>query len=199
MLYAKKAFRRLIKDYDFLTVLDIGCGSGRHTKLFEEHGKKVTPISLRPVKDMDIIIGDYNYTTFEDKFDCIWACAVLEHQHNINFFLKKVYNDLKEDGVLCITVPPLKHEIVAGHVSLWNAGLLVYNLIIAKFNCKDIRIKEYGYCISIILKKKTIEQSLNLTSDMSEFESLEDFAPDFFKHNFNGDIKEYNWIKNKVM
>ena len=197
MLYGKNAIIRLTKDYDFLTVLDIGCGPGLHTKIFEECGKKVTSISLQPVENMDIIIGDYNYTIFEDKFDCIWASAVLEHQHNVNFFLKKVHNDLKEDGVLCITVPPLKHGIVAGHVTLWNAGLLIYNLIIAKFNCKDIKIKEYKNNISIILKKKTIEQPLNLTSDIGEFEMLKDFAPDFFEQDFNGDIKEYNWNKEK--
>lgn len=197
MMHGDKAFYKLIKDYDFLTVLDIGCGLGVHTKLFEEYGKKVTPISLQSVEDMDIIIGDYNYITFEDKFDCIWASHVLEHQYNLNLFLKKVHNDLKEDGVLCITVPPLKHSIVAGHVSLWNAGLLVYNLIIAKFNCKDISIKKYGYNISIILKKRTIEQPLNLTSDIGELESFKDFAPDFFKQSFDGNIKEYNWIKGK--
>ena len=84
-----------------------------------------------------------------------------EHQVNPNLFLKKIFNDLKEGGVLAITVPPLKHEIVGGHVTLWNAGLTMYQLVLAGFNCKNISIKSYGYNISVVLKKKVFKRILN--------------------------------------
>ncbi len=192
-MYGNDAFYKIVEDYNFSTVLDIGCGNGGHTLLFQEYDKKVTSISLQQVNNMDIIVGDYNSVDFKKQFDCIWACHVLEHQFNPNFFLKKMNNDLKENGLLCITVPPLKRSIVGGHYSLWNAGLLIYNLIMANFDCSNIRIKKYRYNISIILEKKAIELPSNLPADIGELEMLKDFAPDFFGQNFNGDIEEYNW------
>ena len=65
--------------------------------------------------------------------------------------------DLKDKVLLAITVPPLKHSIVGGHINLYNAGILLYNLILAEFNCRDARIKQYGYNITIILEKEIIK------------------------------------------
>lgn len=192
-MFGHLAFEKIINNYEFSTVLDIGCGKGDHTKLFEQYNKKVTSINLSKVKGLDVIIGDYNNIKFKKPFDCIWACHVLEHQFNIKSFLEKIHQDLREEGILCITVPPLKHAIVGGHYSLWNAGLLIYNLIIAGFDCKNIKIKKYGYNISIILPKKTAILPNNLPKDKGEIELINNFAPDFFKHNFNGNISEYNW------
>jgi hypothetical protein len=36
---------------------------------------------------------------------------VLEHQQNVGVFLAKCFDDLRDGGILAITVPPLKHEI----------------------------------------------------------------------------------------
>ena len=56
---------------------------------------------------------------------------VLEHQFDPQRFLRKIYECLNPDGVLALTVPPRKDEIVGGHVSLWNGGLLLYHLVLA--------------------------------------------------------------------
>lgn len=81
---------------------------------------------------------------------------MLEHQLNPNIFLKKVYSVIKEDGYLCIIVPPRKPIIVGGHVSIWNAGLLMYHLIHAGFDCSNASIFQYDYNIGIIIKKKVL-------------------------------------------
>ena len=49
----------------------------------------------------------------------------------VYLFLKKVHSLLNEGGYLAIIVPPRKPFIVGGHVTIWNAGLVLYNLILA--------------------------------------------------------------------
>ena len=109
-------------------------------------------------------------------------------------FLKKIFNDLKEGGILAITVPPLKHEIVGGHVTLWNAGLLLYQLVLAGFNCKEVSVKSYGYNISVVLKKQSILNYPELSYDKGDIEKLHAFFPKGFYEPFNGDVRILNWV-----
>jgi SAM-dependent methyltransferase len=194
----------LLKHYSFTTVLNIGCGDGEHSNIFKQHNKLVTNIDLGDSyyskQNTDtFIIGDYLSTSFTNKFDCIWACHVLEHQVNPNLFLKKINADLKEGGILAITVPPLKHNIVGGHVSLWNAGLLLYHLILAGFNCVDASIKQYDYNITIILQKQSIALP-KLTCDCGDINALRFYFPYLLQtqfdrglERFDGNIKQLNW------
>ena len=191
LTFGSLALKKLLSDYCFDTVLDIGCGEGIHTNIFREYGKVVTSVDLNP-GIQDAIKADYNTNVFEPH-DCIWCCHVLEHQLNVNLFLKKVHRELKEGGILAVSVPPLKHAIVGGHVTLWNGGLLMYNLVLAGFDCSCISIKKYGYNISVILKKKTIELPDGLHYDNGDLEKLHEFFPAFVHQAFNGDIEEYNW------
>lgn len=190
-MLGEEALHKLTNEYDFETVIDIGCCAGNHTKYFRDRGRIVTPVDFHG--DVPgIVKGLYQDLEFE-QHDAIWCCHVLEHVINVNSFLKKIHNDLKEGGVLCITVPPLKHNIVGGHVTLWNAGLLMYNLVLAGFNCKNIKIKQYGYNISIILEKKSYDLPNNMFYDNGDLELLSDAFPDFVHQGFDGDIKEWNW------
>ena len=52
-------------------------------------------------------------------------------------FLGKIRNVVKEGGLVGIVVPPRKPFITDGHVSLWNAGLVVYHLVLAGFDCSE--------------------------------------------------------------
>lgn len=198
--FAGETLEKLIQDFDFSTVLDIGSGEGKHSDMLKNSGKKVTSIdfgkSIYFEKRSDnhtCIFGDYYTYNFDKQFDAIWASHVLEHQPNPNLFLKKIFSDLKEGGVLAITVPPLKQEIVGGHVTLWNAGLLMYQLIMAGFDCCDISIKSYGYNISVILKKKSIMSYPDLSFDSGDIIKLKPYFPKGITEPFDGDIKELNW------
>lgn len=99
---------------------------------------------------------------------------------------------MNEGGYLAIIVPPRKPFIVGGHVTLWNAGLVLYNLILAGFDCsEECYIKQYDYNIGIIIKKKTItELPKNLSMDRGDIELLSKYFPFEVEHNFNGDIFE---------
>jgi hypothetical protein len=92
--------------------------------------------------------------TFDSRFDCVWASHVLEHQLNVGLFLRKIFEVANEGAAVCVTVPPSQPKILGGHVSFWNAGLLLYNLVHAGFDCRDASVLRYGYDISVIIRKR---------------------------------------------
>ena len=198
--FAAETLEYLVENYTFETVLDVGSGQGAHSEVLLKKGKKVTSIDFgtsvyfeKKSNTHTCITADYNNYDFNYKFDSIWASHVLEHQPNPNLFLKKLHNDLKEGGVLALTVPPLKHDIVGGHVTLWNAGLLMYQLVLAGFNCKDISIKSYGYNISVVLRKESIKNYPDLSYDSGDILKLKQFFPEGINEPFYGKIKKLNW------
>jgi SAM-dependent methyltransferase len=91
-------------------ILDAGCGIGRDTQYFLQHGFKVT--SLDASKKMVELCNEYPFTfckqnsfetiNYPSKFDLVWACASLLHL-NKKAFEKAVYNlykSLKPGGYL---------------------------------------------------------------------------------------------------
>jgi len=148
-----------------------------------EAGLRVTTLSLIPPAD---IIGNYLDQWFPEGFDCIWASHVLEHQPNPNLFLQKVFSDLKDGGILAVTVPPMKPQIVGGHLTLWNAGLLIYNLIIAGFDCSEAKIIKHGYNISVIVEKRKAELPEDLHYDRGDILKLAHFFPFPVTEGFDG-------------
>ena len=181
---------------EFDTVLDIGCGKGQHHTNFTNAGKQCTPtdwVGHFP----GVVVGDFNKLNFMELFDVTWAAHVLEHQLNVHQFLDKMIALTKDNGWLVITVPPMKHDIVGGHVTLWNCGLLLYNLTMAGIDCRDIKLKQYGYnCTAIVQKKQFVVPWKQLTMGNGDIETLKNWMPDFAKQGFNGDIKEWNWTWN---
>lgn len=138
-------------------------------------------------------LGDFITVNFEKSYDAVWCAHVLEHQLNPNIFLKKIHSLVKEGGFLCIIVPPRKPIIVGGHVSIWNAGLLMYHLIHAGFDCSNAIVYQYDYNIGIILKKNIILPKLHY--DIGDAERLKDFFPKPLStetDSFNGDILKLN-------
>ena len=131
---------------------------------------------------------------FDNLYDAVWCAHVLEHQLNPNLFLKKIHSIIKENGYLCIIVPPRKPIIVGGHVSIWNAGLLLYHLVHAGFDCSHPTIYQYDYNICIIIKKKTIILP-KIHYDIGDIIKLKKYLPDYLPtatDSFNGDILKLN-------
>jgi SAM-dependent methyltransferase len=186
---ATAARDRLLK-MDFKTVLDIGSGSGVHAEAFRAADREVTTLDIAPPADF---VCDYlSYYPKRDNFDCIWAAHILEHQLNVNEFLSKCYWDLKDGGILAITVPPAKHEIVGGHLTIWNEGLLLYNLILAGFDCSKAMVGVDGYNISVIVRKNRANYP-KLNYDRGDIELLAPFFPIQVEQNFNGRTGNINW------
>ena len=126
------------------------------------------------------------------RYDGVWMSHVLEHLLDTHSALRKIHLALKPGGMLAITVPPAKDAIVGGHVSLWNAGLLVYRLILAGFDCSTAAVKTYGYNISVVVRRVPIDLP-PLKRDMGDIETLAPYFPVDVRHGFDGKSFQANW------
>lgn len=144
------------------------------------------------------IEGDFNKncSSLTNVFDAVWACHVLEHQRNVGLFLDNIHNILKPEGVLFVSVPPCKQSIVGGHLTVWNMGLLLYNLVLSGFNVKEGRFKKEGYNIFGVCKKSNIPIP-KLNMDAGDLELLKEHWPTQYplKQNTSGIIDSINWLK----
>lgn len=197
--FSQEAIKKLVNDFEFESVLDIGSGAGAHSEYFLRVGKKVTAVDFgtsiyfeRRSSEYACITGDFLNIQFEEQFDCIWASHVLEHQLNVNQFLKKCIACCKPGGILAITVPPRKDELVGGHLTLWTPGLLIYNLVMAGLDCSSASILKYGYNISIIVKNVKRED-VSLDFDCGDVTRLAAYFPEEFSEGQSGWIEEFNW------
>lgn len=208
-----EAMQYLLENESFNTVLDVGCGEGIHSNIFYENGKEVTAIDyggssyFKKGESSDVkwkrVVGDVNKYEFDRQFDCIWCSHVLEHQLNPHDFLVRLHDLCRVGGVIAITVPPMKTSIVSGHVSLWNAGMLLYRLVLAGFDCSDAHVKTYDYDVSVIVRKRSINVLDELVYDMGDLKNvIQKYLPkaldiDVWENgldiSFDGNIEELNW------
>lgn len=154
LLYGHLGLAKLITEYEFENILDIGSFNGTSARLFSFLGKNVTTIEISEDFKSDYV-GDYLDVSFPEKFDAIWCSHVLEHQRNIGLFLDKIYQDLRENGVLAMTIPASLYPLIIGHPSIFTPLHLIYHLVLAGFDCKNARIKNYDWQYTIILQKKS--------------------------------------------
>jgi hypothetical protein len=179
------------------SVLDIGSGEKEyHSKVLRIDGHKVDTCDFHQGATYK---GNFNEIEIPKQYDGVWSAHCLEHQLNVNSFLRKVSDVCKDGGIICITVPPLKHLIVGGHVTLWNAGLVLYNMVVAGLDCSEAKVKKYGYNISVIVKKKTFVMP-QLQFDGPDLGLLQPYFPKNInwlgkngKPKFDGQLEELNW------
>jgi SAM-dependent methyltransferase len=206
--FGAHGIQKMIDNYDFSTVLDIGCGDGKHADIFLKNNKKVVAIDYgdsiyfeQNKGKLSTVIADFNNWQTEERFDAVWCSHVLEHQLNVNLFLGKIFTLLKSNGILAITVPPGDDLIVGGHLTNWNAGLLLYNLVLAGFDCSNARVLQYGYNITVIVQKhknNTVDLS-KISYDCGDLKKLQSYFPKIERRSteldepFDGDIYSLNW------
>ncbi len=109
-------FASKIKESGGSKVLDLGCGSGVHSRHLVNAGLDVVGLDLSPkmiekaktrVPEADFIVGDIGEIPFEDlAFDGVYARASLLHisKEDLDEVLKNIHKILKENGVLYVAV-----------------------------------------------------------------------------------------------
>ena len=201
-----QAMEKLLQIPGIKSILDVGCGAGGHAKHMADANRRVLGIDLiakddyyEPFNGGSATILPFDFlapnTAFSEQFDAIWTCHVLEHVDNPQAFLQKCFSNLRVGGTLAITVPPAQHAVVGGHFTLWNAGLLLYHLVRAGFDCKDAKIKQYGYNLSVLVNKPNHSMTVPTDANFS-IEKLKFYLPEGLKFaggTFDGDIRTLNW------
>lgn len=94
---------------DSSKILDFGCGSGRDTKYFLEHGYQVEAIDgseeLCKVASAytGITVKKQLFTELSEvqKYDAIWACSSILHASSdeLVIIMRKIWTALKDNGV----------------------------------------------------------------------------------------------------
>ncbi|EKY26713.1 class I SAM-dependent DNA methyltransferase [Clostridium celatum] len=90
-------------------ILDLGCGSGRDSKVFIDKGYKITAVDgskelaklASRVIGQEVIVSKFEDLRLTESYDGIWACASLLHvnRSNIVDVIKNISCNLNRDGV----------------------------------------------------------------------------------------------------
>ena len=106
------------------SILDLGCGSGRDSKIFMNLGYHVTSVDgseefckyARVFLGTDVLCMRFDEICFDEEFDAVWACASLLHvpKNEIHEILQKVEKALKPEGILYMSFKYGTEERIAG-------------------------------------------------------------------------------------
>jgi len=196
----------ILNNYNFETVLDVGAGEGLQSEYFRANKKHVFTCDYNfekashcsPELGYDYV-GDFLKLKFDRKFDMSFSSHVLEHQRNVGLFLDKVSSTTKEGGFICIIVPIRKPFITGGHLTLWNPGLLIYNLVMSGIDCSECYMLQKDYDIGILVKNNRFNlDDYRLNYDRGDLDKLKDRFPFDFVEPFNGDIMSFNTIRGDI-
>ena len=111
-------------------VLDAGCGSGRDSKAFIQHGFSVVAFdaSREMCKAASELIGQevwqmkFQEIAFDEEFDGIWACASLLHvpYEELPDVMKKLHMALKPGGVIYVSFKYGDGKMIKGERTFSN-------------------------------------------------------------------------------
>lgn len=94
-------------------ILDAGCGSGRDSRAFKQHGYSV--VAFDASKEMCRMAAEllnqevwqmrFDEIAFDEEFDGIWACASLLHvsQDELPNIMQKLHIALKDNGAIYVS------------------------------------------------------------------------------------------------
>ena len=116
-----KSISSLFKKKDFHSVLDLGCGTGRHAVMLSKAGFKVTGVDISRsglmqskawLKSLGLKAKFYQASCFkrlpfdDDSFDAIISIQVVHHNthDNVKKAIAEIYRVLKKSGLAFITV-----------------------------------------------------------------------------------------------
>lgn len=129
----KEFLQAILPDWDNQKVLDLGCGTGHHSKLFADFGARVTGIdpseamlqrarSLPNMEKIDFQQGDFNgLEKVNDHYQLIAilgnSLAYARDYHDLLTILKNCHSLLENTGRLAIQV--VNYQIIINDESLW--------------------------------------------------------------------------------
>lgn len=131
---------------DLLTKFNRGTLMDFNTTDVEEIYDELAIVQKQKLK---LIIADFTeYNQFDDKFDCVVSCEVMEHIEDDRAFLKKTNDLLTRGGQLILSVPARqkywsRDDEIVGHYRRYEKQELSEKLIEAGYS--EIKVESYGF------------------------------------------------------
>lgn len=181
-------------------VLDVACGDGYGTKVLSKKMKYVVGVDRN--KDyLNIAKSKYNNDNIEykcidvdketivGKYDGIVCFETLEHLKYSDRFLKNLYNILNENGVMILSVPNSKYEIVENGQNRDS-----FHLHIFKYEDITKKLQEVGFYIKKVYGQSYINKIVNKEIEKYELTNIIDDAKTIAYPNEYDIKKSYSYV-----
>jgi len=153
-------------------ILDIGCNFGDFLKYMTENKVKFADYSgldfsipaieraKKEFSEREWILGDCQTIEIEkDKYNVILTMQMLEHIDNPEEILKKVFNILKENGKIIITVPNetrIRHESHFWSFDKEDLKKMLYSAGFRNIETREVNEKKNLLAVATKLRKITV-------------------------------------------
>ncbi len=188
----KNILLKFLKPTKEETILEVGCGPGRWTKLISERCKRIvaTDISKKMIyeakkycnnKSIQFIHGDIMKLSIKSKFDKIFAIRVLEYIKDKEGFLNRMDSLLKKNGkiVMITKSKPCLWDVTKKVKNFWQEKIPYKQLtnLLKKKSFHNITVKPVIIRLPIftrgnrefpIIGKRLEKPALNLFKKISE-------------------------------
>jgi len=165
----------IIKNYNLNNrILDIGCGTGIFLNYCRKKGMEVTGIepsetARKIAKEKYELINIYSVDNFKvltnNYYGIITLWHVLEHVHDIDFYLKKIYSLLIDDGILIIALPNPESFDAQYYSSYWAAFDVPRHLYHFRKDFIIEYLKKYNFKLQKILPLKFDSYYISMLSE----------------------------------
>lgn len=171
------------KIHDTSNVLEIGCGGclilkDLHRIGFDVLGVDPSPYALKCGQKLGIeVIQDFFPSSrINKRFNLIFHSDVIEHMADPLTFLKAIYKQLQDDGVLIIAIPDSSQSLKNGDISIFLHQHLNYfdpeslKHIVQSVGFSSVIIEKSGFGGSIYCRaiKKKAPSKYNYHSSMTQ-------------------------------
>ena len=181
-------------------VLDIACADGYGTKILSESVDYVVGID-RNEKYLNVAKTKYDSDNIEykcidvdeetvlDKYDGIVCFETLEHLKYPERLLHNLYNILDKDGVMILSIPNSKYEIVENgqNKDSFHLHIFDYNKVIKMF-------EKVGFFVEKVYGQSYINKIVNKEIDKYELTNVSNDAKTIAFPNEDDIDKTYSYI-----
>jgi len=196
-----------------ISILDIGSSSNNFLELFDK--KKFNLNAVEPSRqNNNKLIKLYNETfekiKFKKKFDIIVSFHTLEHIYDVNFFIKKISEIIKPNGVFFVEVPnglkmgftTIEDYYPFEHMSYFNSENLKIlltkhnfgNFLFDKSDNTNLRVLAYfkDKPKKNFIIKKTIRKKVNIfVRNYNKYQKKNNLLKKIIINKLNNFIKKY--------